>query len=493
MKTDTSYDSNNRGGVATNSESPSPGTTMETATATKAATTMTFYDKLASASPIYAKLRSEKQRRKTCPIVQAIEAQRREYFAATANNNNNHNNSSEQDQQGESRGSTNRSTYVVKTPNPRPYRLHYQKILPKKLFVTAQSSSSSNNPLLLFADIGCAPGGLCQYLLKDITLGCRWSCHAFSLSPKRGGFKMMYKGNNLGTNGRSLHYEDYDMSLPHTYKDLIERVRTIHVRTTTTSIDDGGGGGGGGGGDERPSRSSSSSSSTPCYRIYDFVNLGVTLQWQPPPPPPPSPETATSTEEAGRTEVVDDDDDDEEVGTSTSRNHRLTLQEILRNELVFALETIKDGGSIMVTLPTSDHPNTFLYLSYLRNCIKTTTVEEEEEEDVVVVERQEGEEGKGRRTQEQPRRRRKIRIFPTPKATRNPVYVFVPNIDVNGRGIHDFLHFLKSTDVIPENDSKWSLPNWEGYAESIFQSCKRDLEHVWKLQLNALQNETRWN
>ena len=64
------------------------------------------------------------------------------------------------------------------------------------------------------------------------------------------------------------------------------------------------------------------------------------MQWQPP-PPQPSPETATSTEEEGRTDVVGDDDEEEEVGTSTSRNHRLTLQEILQNGLVFALEAIE--------------------------------------------------------------------------------------------------------------------------------------------------------
>ena len=130
----------------------------------------------------------------------------------------------------------NNSTGMV-MPSPLPYQRHYAKILPKvsKLFRKGRDCH--------FVDVGSAPGGLCHYLIKDL----KWSGRAFSLSEREGGFKMMYGG------GERLKFTRFDVGTPDARKTLLGKLEE--------------------------------KAEGDWYLKFDFVNLGVTLQWQPPTPP----------------------------------------------------------------------------------------------------------------------------------------------------------------------------------------------------------------
>jgi hypothetical protein len=279
----------------------------------------------------------------------------------------------------------------IVNPSLWPYTKHFQDVL-----VKANRRFFSRSPKR-FADVGSAPGGLCHFLCK----GLQWSGRAFSLSERQGGFKMGFGG------GKRLKFSRFDMSQSHAWRQLLEKV----------SVDD-------------------------KVPRFDFVNLGITLQWTPPP-------SRIVTNDMGEEAPSSDRD----IQPPVVRNHRLVLQEIIRNELVFALKSLKQGGSLMITLPTSDHPNTLLYLSYLNNCTHGS-----------------------------------IHILPTPKLTRKPVYVLVEKIEIDGQGVIDFLHFLESTEVTPANDAKWSVQGWNE-ARAVFEQCRNDLERLWWLQASELRKE----
>ena len=131
---------------------------------------------------------------------------------------------------------------------------------------------------------------------------------------------------------------------------------------------------------------------------------------------------------------------------------------IIKHELLFALNALKDGGSIMLVAPTSDHASTFFYISRLLPCCnqKGTT---------------------------QP-----IRIIPTNKPARNPVYILFQNIQIESSATVAFKNYLAETDVTVENDDKWALHSWEEASDG-FNSCRSDLEALWEAKWLALYND----
>ncbi|CAB9526266.1 expressed unknown protein [Seminavis robusta] len=275
------------------------------------------------------------------------------------------------------------------TPSFGPYKKHYRKYLEKHLTQYRNGR---------FCDIGSAPGGLPAFLCDRLGM----TGVAFSLPEEDGGFRMKFHST-------TCHFSDEcDMSVPGAWKSQLYDV----LKGET----------------------------------FDFINLGITLQWRKP---------VQKVEDESEMEDQSAEEKTAEDTRSEQRDHRLAMQEIIKNELFFALQSIDDGGSVMVTLPNSDHPNTFLYLHYLINCIAS--------------------EGN-------------LMVMPTPKLSRKPVYVLVENISTSSQGVQDLVNFLLSTDVTPENDSKWLVESWEE-ALPAFEACRTSLEHVWRLQLKQLKKD----
>lgn len=160
-------------------------------------------------------------------------------------------------------------------------------------------------------------------------------------------------------------------------------------------------------------------------RPFSFINLGVTLQWA---------------------AAADGDPIQRHNGRA------LVLQEIIRNELLFALGALRPGGALLVTLPAACHPNSFLYLRLLRAC---------------------GGDGIG------------VRIVPTPYPERDPVYVWVASIDVASEAVAECELFLRETVVSSATYASW-LDDW-ATAAPTFAACRDDLEAAWGAQTAALR------
>jgi SAM-dependent methyltransferase len=146
--------------------------------------------------------------------------------------------------------------------------------------------------------------------------------------------------------------------------------------------------------------------------LFDFIMLGITLQWH----------------------VTQQDD-------QCARGRQ--LREILRNEILFALNALKPGGSLMIVLPASDHPNSFFYLHHLLKCSA------------------------------------RLHLFPTPHASRSPVYVLAHEIDTCSEAAGDFLAILKGADPL------WYVQS-EEEAYAVFRCLQADLEALWRAQSSAL-------
>lgn len=124
------------------------------------------------------------------------------------------------------------------------------------------------------------------------------------------------------------------------------------------------------------------------------------------------------------------------------------LREILRNELLFAFNALKADGSLMIVLPASDHPNSFFYLHHLLKCSA------------------------------------RLHLFPTPHASRSPVYVLAHEVHTCSEAACDFLTILNAA------EPSWYVQSAEE-AYGVFRSCLQpDLEALWCAQSSAL--ETEW-
>jgi len=148
---------------------------------------------------------------------------------------------------------------------------------------------------------------------------------------------------------------------------------------------------------------------------FDFIMLGITLQWH----------------------VTQQDD-------QYARGRQ--LREILRNEMLFALNALEPGGSLMIVLPASDHPNSFFYLHHLLKCSAG------------------------------------LRLFPTPHASRSPIYVIAHEVQTRSEAALDFSTILKGA------ESSWYVQS-EEEACAIYQRLQPDLEAIWLAQSSALEAE----
>ena len=87
----------------------------------------------------------------------------------------------------------------------------------KKLFLSAKEHAGIFSvPNKRFLDIGCAPGGLCAYFIKDLG----WSGVGFTLQIERGGLKVRFKDPNL-----EVHF--CDMSDMESVRTITDSVATM--------------------------------------------------------------------------------------------------------------------------------------------------------------------------------------------------------------------------------------------------------------------------
>ncbi|KOO52872.1 hypothetical protein Ctob_016023 [Chrysochromulina tobinii] len=97
-------------------------------------------------------------------------------------------------------------------PSTRKYVVFYREWMPKlapELFGRAADESRPR----VFADVGSAPGGMCEYLVGDLG----WSGFAFSLAPGDEGFGMQFASPRLA-------YADSDVSVAGEWRRLLDLV-----------------------------------------------------------------------------------------------------------------------------------------------------------------------------------------------------------------------------------------------------------------------------
>jgi len=100
----------------------------------------------------------------------------------------------------------------------------------------------------------------------------------------------------------------------------------------------------------------------------------------------------------------------------------------------------------MIVLPASDHPNSFFYLHHLLKCSAG------------------------------------LHLFPTPHASRSPIYVIAHEVQTRSEAALDFSTILKGA------ESSWYVQS-EEEACAIYQRLQPDLEAIWLAQSSALEAE----
>ena len=97
-------------------------------------------------------------------------------------------------------------------PSTRKYVDFYRKWMPKLSSVLFGRATNESRPRV-FADVGSAPGGMCEYLVGDLG----WIGFAFSLAPGDDGFGMQFASPRLT-------YADSDVTVSGEWRRLLELV-----------------------------------------------------------------------------------------------------------------------------------------------------------------------------------------------------------------------------------------------------------------------------
>jgi hypothetical protein len=97
-------------------------------------------------------------------------------------------------------------------PSTRKYVIFYREWMPKLSPVLFGRTADESHPRV-FADVGSAPGGMCEYLVGDLG----WSGFAFSLAPMDDGFGMQFASPRLT-------YADSDVSIVGEWRRLLKLV-----------------------------------------------------------------------------------------------------------------------------------------------------------------------------------------------------------------------------------------------------------------------------
>ena len=97
-------------------------------------------------------------------------------------------------------------------PSTRKYVVFYREWMPKLSQVLFGRAADESHPRV-FADVGSAPGGMCEYLVGDLG----WSGVAFSLAPGDDGFGMQFASPRIA-------YADSDVSVVGEWRRLLELV-----------------------------------------------------------------------------------------------------------------------------------------------------------------------------------------------------------------------------------------------------------------------------
>ena len=97
-------------------------------------------------------------------------------------------------------------------PSTRKYVVFYREWMPKLSPVLFGRAADESHPRV-FADVGSAPGGMCEYLVGDLG----WSGFAFSLPPRDDGFGMQFASPRLT-------YADSDVSVVGEWRRLLKLV-----------------------------------------------------------------------------------------------------------------------------------------------------------------------------------------------------------------------------------------------------------------------------
>ena len=97
-------------------------------------------------------------------------------------------------------------------PSTHKYVVFYREWMPKLSPVLFGRATNESNPCV-FADVGSAPGGMCEYLVGNLG----WSGFAFSLAPRDGGFGMQFASPRLT-------YADSDASVVGEWRRMLELV-----------------------------------------------------------------------------------------------------------------------------------------------------------------------------------------------------------------------------------------------------------------------------
>jgi len=97
-------------------------------------------------------------------------------------------------------------------PSTLKYVVFYSEWMPKLSHVLFGRAADESNPRV-FADVGSAPGGMCEYLVGNLG----WSGFAFSLAPRDGGFGMQFAS-------QQLTYADSDASVVGEWRRMLKLV-----------------------------------------------------------------------------------------------------------------------------------------------------------------------------------------------------------------------------------------------------------------------------
>jgi hypothetical protein len=266
------------------------------------------------------------------------------------------------------------------TPSTRKYVSFYRGKMP-----TLSRAFTPRGPPRSFADIGASPGGMCEYLVRDLD----WHGHAFSLSEADGGFGMAFAH-------KKLVYTDADLSAEGAWRLLLREVPSAF-----------------------------------------FVNAGIVV-------------------DRGQKKAQGGGDTDEEGFEGWARTVRsLEFGIILRNELLFALRALCEGGHLYFAYQLGIYSMLFKLLLALRPAFGS------------------------------------VRVTSTFAAHRTPIYVFLG--EYAGAESSVALEALSFLEALPTTGADafapWHVSSWDASVTALHAELADDLHEVWRTQERHLRQQ----
>jgi len=257
-----------------------------------------------------------------------------------------------------------------------------------------------------FADLGASPGGLCEYLVGSLG----WTGCAMSL-PAGLGFGMAFTHKDLG-------YADCDLEAEGEWRKLLEVV---------------------------PAGS------------CDFVNGGVVVDRGQRVDPDAAAEEhgkdckCTDCRQAAIARAADPAAA-AAAAAALSDIRVAKFVKIIRNELLFGLHALREGGALYFAFQLGQYSLLFRLLQLLRPCFEGT-----------------------------------LRATPTMAPHRTPIYVYLGCYKgASSEAATAAIAFLESTPASDEAFLSWHLSSFDDATAKIHEELQADLQHVWSQQLHHL-------